>query len=406
MAAKKSKPRQKSAQEKRREEQAQIPKEGTTTEIRDALNKQFGTTVSPIIIDKPPVIVPSGILSMDLVVGNCGLLGGRIMDIHGWEGTGKTLLCLTIAGYVQKCTKINREGKVVQKQAAFLDAEGTFSVPFAQSAGVDTDELILIESTPDELLSGEKYFDAMFLCLKMGVDYIILDSCPALIPDQVMINEMDQGQKAPEAQLLSRGIKIAAGYSSSNGTSLVHFINQKRAKPMAKSWERPEIETGGNALKFYSSYRFDVVSHENIVKKVLGVDGIYRAKKVGVNSRVKVVKNKTAPIPPELPSKNYHFDFDVYFEDFIDDEKIEYRRGVDVAKDFMDTGIRTGVVKQSSSWFSFGTINSNGKSDFVKKLKAQPEIMGEIRDEVFAKMGIIPRVIEPAEEEAAEEEAA
>jgi recombination protein RecA len=401
MAAKKTKTRAKSAQEKKREEQASIPKEGTTTEIRDALNKQFGTTVAPVIVEKPPVVVPTGILSMDLAVGNCGLLGGRIMDIHGWEGTGKTLLCLTIAGYIQKCSKVNHKNEVVPKQAAFLDAEGTFSKAFAESAGVNTDELILVESTPEELLSGEKYFDAMFLCLKMGVDYIILDSCPALIPDQVMINEMDQGQKAPEAQLLSRGIKIATGRASSNGTSLVHFINQKRSKPMAQKWERNEIETGGNALKFYSSYRFDVVSHEDIIKKVLGVDGQYRAKKVGVNSRVRIIKNKTAPIPSELPSKNYHFDFDVYFEDFIDDEKIEYRRGVDVAKDFMETGIRTGVVKQSSSWFSFSTINANGRPAFVKALKEQPAIMGEIRDEVFAKMGIAPTAIEPTEEEAA-----
>lgn len=384
----KPKPKNKRAQDQAKE--VSLFKTGDASLVREQLNKEIGgAQVAQKPVEKPVIVTPSGILSMDLAVGNGGLIGGRIMDIHGWEGTGKTLLCMTIGGYIQRCTKVDSEGKVVPKLVAFLDAEGTFSKKFAESAGMDTENLILIQSTPEKILTGEEYFDMMNLCLRMGVDYIILDSCPALVPSQVFVNNVGQGQKAPDAQLMSMGVKKASSLASATGQSLVHFVNQKRGRPMASKWEKSETETGGNALKFYSSYRFEVVSHEEIYKNVEGMDGQFRKKRVGVNSRVRVIKNKTATIPPELPSKNYHFDFDVYFDSFRDDEGIEYMRGVDVVKDFVDTGIRTGVIVQKSSWYSFGNLNENGTANLIKKIKEQPQVLSEIRAEVFHAMGMI-----------------
>jgi hypothetical protein len=254
---------------------------------------------------------------------------------------------------------------------------------------MDTENLILIQSTPDKILTGEDFFNMMNVCLQMGVDYIILDSCPALVPAQVFVNDVGQGQKATTAQLMAEGVKKASSLAAATGQSLVHFINQKRGKPMSAKWEKSESETGGNALKFYSSYRFEVVSHEDIYKAVEGLDGQFRKKRVGVNSRVKIVKSKVAPVPPELPSKNYHFDFDVYFENFRDDEGIEYIRGVDVVKDFVDTGIRTGVIVQKSSWFSFGSLNENGTINLIKKIKENPAVLADIRTEVFNAMGMV-----------------
>jgi len=362
---------------------------GNAALVRQRLNEAIDANIAQKPVDKPLIITPTGILSMDLAVGNGGLFGGRIMDIYGWEGTGKTLLCMTIGGYIQRCMKVDSDGKVVPKLVAFLDAEGTFSKQFAESAGMDVENLILVQSTPEKILTGEDYFDSMNVCLQMGVDYIILDSAPALVPSQVFVNQTGQGQKAPEAQLLSAGIRKASSLAAATGQSLVHFVNQKRHKPMAAKWEKSEMETGGNALKFYSSYRFEVVSHEEIHKNVEGADGIYRKKRVGVNSRVRITKNKTATIPAELPSKNYHFDFDVYFDNFRDDEGIEYIRGVDIVKDFVDTGIRTGVIIQKSSWFSFGNFNENGTTNLIKKIKENPTVLAEIRSEVFNKMGMV-----------------
>lgn len=393
----------KKAKKKRAKDKAKefkIETSANVTEIRDLINKKVEGNVAEEVVEKPAVVLPTGILSMDLAVNNGGLLGGRIMDIHGWEGTGKTLVCMTIGGYIQRCQKLDANGNVVNRMVAFLDAEGTFSPAFAQSAGLDTDNLILVKSTPDRILSGEDYFDIIVTLLQIGIDYIIVDSCPALTPSQVLVNETGQGQKATRAAVIAQGLERITPYVNATGHSLVHFINQKRNRPMAKPYESSESETGGNALKFFSSYRFEVTGHEDIMKNVLGADGEYRGKKVGVRSKVRVIKNKTAPIPPFLPSSNFHFDFDVYFEDFQDDEGMEYHRGVDVVKDYIDTGILCGVIEQNSSWFKFGDIKANGKTAMIQEIRAKPEVMTEIRDAVFSRMKVtVPTAPVPDQEQ-------
>lgn len=377
---------------------------GDIDTIRSEINASIGASVAQEVKDRPIAVVPSGILSMDLAVGNGGLVGGRICDVYGWEGTGKTLVNLTIGGYIQRCQKYDSKGNLVSKSVAFLDAEGTFDRKFALSAGLDPDQIILVQSTPDKLMTGEDFFNAMKLLLQWGIDYIILDSCPAIMPAQALVNEVGgQGQKATSAQLLSEGIKMSSTFAAATGRSIVSYINQKRGRPMATMWQKSEYETGGNALKFYSSYRFEVVGHEDIVKNVETINGTFTSKIVGVNSRIRIIKNKTSPLPAFLPSKNYHFDFDVYFEEFRDDEGVEYIRGVDVVKDFVDTGVRAGVVKQSSSWFSFADLKGNGKAQLIKQLKERPEYLNQIRGEVFQAMGIEDSsgmsILPPVEEE-------
>ena len=377
-------------QPKKKDEEIHISQSGDVQAIREAINTQLKSNVATEVKDKSVIVIPSGILSMDLAVGNGGLVAGRIMDIYGWEGTGKTLLCMSIAASIQRQYKIDAAGKQVRRIVAMLDAEGTFSKEFATSAGLNTDELILVQSTPECILSGEKFFDIMVLLLGRGIDYMIVDSCPALTPSSVIVNDMGFGQKAQPAQLMAAGLSKISPLVNANGQTLVHFINQKRGKPMSGPYERPEQETGGNALKFFSSYRFEVVRATDIIKKVLGIDGVYREKKVGVNSCVRIIKNKTGPIPPYITGTTYHFDFDVYFELFRDEDGIEYHRGIDICKDYCATGLRVGVIKQNSSWFSFGNLKANGMNDLIIKIKEKPEIMNEIRGEVFDKMGSKP----------------
>jgi recombination protein RecA len=364
-------------------------------ELRAELNIKFKDVASPAA-DKPISVMSTGILSMDLAIDNGGYLTGRVSDINGWEGTGKTMLCMAIGGAVQRQTKTikikNKDGdlkdKVVKRIVAFVDAEGTFSKSFAESVGLSTDSevFILIQSTPDEILYGEKYFDIMKDLIAGGVDYIIVDSCPALTPKQVIVNEIGQGQKAPLSQLMASGLSAVTPLINAFGQTHLQFINQRRGKPMASQYEASEQETGGNALKFYSSYRFQVINHEDIVKNVLCADGSYSSMVVGVTSRVKITKNKTSSIPACMPGKSYHFEYDVYFESFEADDGVVYSRGVDIIKDFVETGVRTGVIQQNSSWFKFGELNCNGKAELTLELRNKPEILGQIREAVYAKM--------------------
>jgi len=383
-----AKKKTKKSSSKKKDDQIVLSQSGDIDQLRSKINDRYKTEVAPSVVEKPIIVMPGGILSLDLAVGNGGLVAGRVLDIFGWEGTGKTLLCLAIAGYIQRCTKIDSNGNTVNRVVAMLDAEGTFSKAFADSAGVDTENLILIQSTPDKILSGEDFFDILTVLVGSGVDYIIVDSCPALVPTTVIQGDTGEGRLASQAQLMSMGLSKNTPLINACGQTLVHFVNQMRGKPM--DLYKTEQETGGNALKFYSSYRFRVVRADDIIKKVLGADGVYREKKVGVTSCVRIIKNKTAPIPAYIPSTTYHFEFDVYFEEFIDETGIAYTRGVDVVKDYCETGIRTGVIEQKGSWFNFGNIKGQGRDDLYMKVRSNPQVMADIRDQVFAKMGGVP----------------
>lgn len=86
--------------------------------------------------------------------------------------------------------------------------------------------------------------------------------------------------------LLSQALrKLTAVISRSN--TMVIFIKQLRMK-IGVMFGNPEITTGGNALKFYSSVRLDIRRIGAIKKgdEILGL---------GNETRVKVVKNKVAP---------------------------------------------------------------------------------------------------------------
>ena len=81
--------------------------------------------------------ISSGSLSLDIALGVGGYPRGRVIEIYGPESSGKTTLTLHAIAECQKGGGI----------AAFIDAEHAFDRYYAQSLGVDIDELIV--SQPD-----------------------------------------------------------------------------------------------------------------------------------------------------------------------------------------------------------------------------------------------------------------
>jgi recombination protein RecA len=348
------------------------PKNRDPKSISEAINKYFKSNISGFATDEQHIAsgtkYSTGILSLDRYLGIGGILGGRIMDIYGWEGTGKTLTSLTVAASIQR-----QGGK-----AAFLDAEGTFSKSLAEAVGVNVDELIIIESTPERVLTGEDYFNAASMLVQSGVEFIIIDSVPALIPSSRLLATVGQGQKAALASMMSEGLSQLTSLITANKRSVIWFINQMRSKPMVM-FGSPDDSTGGNALKFYASYRLMVRKVEDIVKKVPSANGEYEPKIIGVTVKATLQKNKTAVIPHEPIT------FDVYFENVTDEDGMTYSAGVDVYKDIMEVGIASGIIRQESSWFYYENIKGNGRRAFMDALRAAPpSIIQEIRDRVLS----------------------
>ena len=171
---------------------------------------------------------------------------------------------------------------------AFIDAEHALDPGYAKKLGVNIDELLI--SQPD---TGEQALEISDTLVKSeGIDLLVIDSVAALVPRAELEGEMGDSLPGLQARLMSQALrKLTSSISKTN--TMVVFINQLRMK-IGVMFGSPEVTTGGNALKFYSSVRLDIRRIGAIKDK----DNI-----IGNQTRVKVVKNKMAP-----PFKMVEFD--------------------------------------------------------------------------------------------------
>src|SRR4249919_4087871 len=215
-------------------------------------------------------VIPTGSIALDLALGVGGIPRGRITEIYGPEGSGKTTLCQHIIANAQ------RGGGY----AAFIDAEHALDRTYAERCGVDITNLLI--SQPD---TGEQALEIVDALIRSNaIDVVVIDSVAALTPRAEIEGEMGDSFVGLQARLMSQAMrKLTSGISSSN--TAVVFTNQLREK-IGVMFGNPEVTSGGKALKFYASVRLDIRRTDTIKDK---------EDVVGSHVRVKVVKNKVAP---------------------------------------------------------------------------------------------------------------
>ena len=194
--------------------------------------------------------ISTGSISLDLATGIGGIAKGRIAEIYGPESSGKTTLTLHIIAEAQK-----NGGK-----AAFIDAEHALDPEYAENLGVNIDELIV--SQPD---TGEQALEICEMLVRSGaLDVVVIDSVAALVPKAEIEGAMGDSVVGLQARLMSQALRKLAAIINKSNTSVI-FINQLREK-IGIMYGSPEVTTGGKALKFYASMRFDVRRVETIKK--------------------------------------------------------------------------------------------------------------------------------------------
>lgn len=361
----------------------EVPRGKDMTSLSAAINKYLKGDCSKVASEMGDTVdttylYETGILSLDKYFGVGGMLGGRIMNAWGWEGTGKTLTALTIGAHIQKqkytpCPGNNEgEGRV-----AFLDAEGTYSPSMAKAVGLDPNKVMLFNSTPERILSGEDYFDIMKILIQNGFEFIIVDSLPALVPTSRMNATIGQGQKATSAVLIAEGLQQLTPLLNGFRRSVVWMINQKRMKPMVM-FGPTEGHTGGEAIRFFESYSLEVKKRGDIVKNVPTSNGRFEDRRIGVTVEARLHKNKTAPIPVDVVQ------YDIYFENATDSKGDTFHTGVDIYKDVVSVATSVGVIAKSSSWYSYGELKANGEEAFISALRnADRSVLESIRAEVL-----------------------
>ncbi|MBZ9572499.1 recombinase RecA [Patescibacteria group bacterium] len=292
----------------------------------------------PVAVD----VIPTGSISLDLALGVSGIPRGRVVEIFGPEGGGKTTLALHILAEAQK-----RGG-----QAAFIDAEHALDPDWAKRIGVNVDDLLI--SQPD---SGEQALEIVETLVRSGtVDVIVIDSVAALTPRAEIAGEMGEFQIGLQARLMSQALRKLSSIISKTKTSVI-FLNQTRMK-IGIRFGNPETTPGGLALKFYSSVR---IALRRIAQIKHGEEII--ASRI----KAKIVKNKVA-----APFKTTEFD-------------IYYNEGISYLADILNTGEKVDIVKKAGSWFQYENIKLGQGIEGAKKfLKENPEITKKIEKAIIS----------------------
>jgi recombination protein RecA len=318
------------------------------------IERQFGKGSMMRLGERELVALPSistGSLALDIALGIGGLPRGRVVEIYGPESSGKTTLTLQVIGEAQKAGGT----------CAFIDAEHAHDPNYAQSLGVDTDNLLV--SQPD---TGEQALEICDMIVRSGaVDVVVIDSVAALTPKAEIEGEMGDSHMGLQARLMSQALRKMTGNIKQSNT-LVIFINQIRMK-IGVMFGSPETTTGGNALKFYSSVRLDI----RRIGSIKEGDEV-----VGNETRVKVVKNKVAP-----PFREAEF-------------QILYGKGIYRMGEVLELGVKQGIVDKSGAWYSYGDERiGQGRKNATDYLEANPEIAVEIERKIRAEL--LPRLARP-----------
>ena len=326
------------------------------------IEKQFGQGAVMKMGDKGSMSmesVPTGALALDLALGIGGMPRGRIAEIFGPEGSGKTTLATHVVAEAQ------RNGGI----CAYIDAEHAMDPVYAKAIGVDVDELLI--SQPD---TGEQALEIADMLIRSGaLDVVVIDSVAALTPRAEIEGDMGDTHVGLQARLMSQALRKLTSNLNKSKTICI-FINQLREK-IGVMFGSPETTPGGRALKFYSSVRLDI----RRIEAIKDGDEI-----VGNRTRVKVVKNKCAP-----PLRQAEFD-------------IMYGAGISREGSVIDLGADLDIVKKSGAWYTYeGEQLGQGRENAKRFLTENPEVMMEITDRVWREA--MPDTDEPVE--AAEEEA-
>lgn len=286
-------------------------------------------------------VIPTGSISLDMILGVGGVPRGRVIEIFGPEASGKTTLALHILAEAQK------KGGT----GAFIDVEHALDPDYARKIGVNVDELLI--SQPD---SGEQALQIMETLVRSGqVDVIVVDSVAALAPKAEIEGEAGEFQIGLQARLMNQALRKLSSIVAKTKTVVI-FLNQIRMK-IGILFGNPETTPGGLALKFFASVRIDLRKTAQIKHG----DEI-----IGNRVRVKIVKNKVA-----APFKTTEFD-------------IYYNEGISYLTDLLNTGLKTGIIKKAGSWLQYEETQLGQGMDASKTfLKEKPEVVKKIKTAIL-----------------------
>ena len=320
-----------------------------------AINKHYGATSIFHGSENISIQVESwssGCLAFDSVLG-CGIPRGRIIEVSGPEGSGKTAFCASVIGYWQE--KYNAK-------CAFLDGEATASPVWFKSLSVNWEKLLY--SAPDTL---EQVLDTIDTLASTGqVQLIVYDSIASLPSIAEAEKSAGDVNVAALSKVLTSALRKLTPVLSKNKCTVI-FINQLREKIGAYSPTGSVVTStpGGRALKHAASLRLEM-------KRAYGEGSQIKENGmiVGHQVAIKCKKNKLSSAQGAEASFMLH-----------------YTKGVDRVEDAITTAGTIGVIERpNSKTYIYKDLKVTGYDNFVSALKENKKLLDELVRDTQAKM--------------------
>jgi recombination protein RecA len=310
------------------------------------VQQQFGPNIlaSPNgTATMPPQVIATGSLALDHALGIGGIPRGRITEVYGPEGVGKTTLALSVIAQAQQA---GGTGVVI-------DTEHALDLAWAATAGVDTHALLLCR--PE---SGEQALQVASVLIDSGaVDVLVVDSIAALVPQVELDGQIGEHFAGVQANLLSQALRRLAGPIARANTAVV-VTNQLRQRAGVSG--QALYTAGGRALGYYASVRLHLHQPSSVTEQ----DRV-----IGSSVRVQVVKNKLAQ-PWQVADLELHGD-----------------HGLSGEASLLDLGLQAGLLTQRGAWTSYGSVQlGRGRQAARRHLRDHPDLTARLDGELRARL--------------------
>ena len=304
--------------------------------------------------------VSTGSSLLDLAISNRpygGVPVGRITEITGLEGSGKSLIAAHILAETQ------RKGGV----AVYIDTEAAVSREFLTAIGVNLSNMMYLplETIEDIFEAIENIINTVRNNEKSKLVTIVVDSLAGASTKIEMDADFDKdGWATTKAILLSKAMRKINNLIAKEKICLI-LTNQLRQKLNAMGFADPWTTSGGKAVAFHSSVRIRLANEGALKKKDFGgVDMV-----IGAKTKAKVIKSRVGPSQRKAT-------FNVFYDSGIDN----YSGWVEVLKTYK-------FLKPAGAYNKYTFVNRTDEEETIQFLKSElPTIFiqrPEIREAMY-----------------------
>lgn len=292
--------------------------------------------------------VPTNNLAVDYVIGRRGLPIGRIVEISGQSGSGKSSFVAGLIGSAQA------QGIT----CALIDAENSYDPSWARRFNVDTEALILIEpKTLEESFDMTREVIKAFREESQTESILVVYDSVSAIPTNAELEQEDSSAssaQAEHARIISRELRKIGGLVKDQNVCLT-FVSQLKTNPRATPWGDSESIIGGSAIKFHAGLRLRLAKTKTLKEK--------DSPPHGQTIQVTALKNK-------FTSPGKVCTFDLYFEEGFKPKEI-----------LLDRMVECDIVKEKAGWYEW-------EGQKLRKDKLAPLLDDAMMETTYEKLGI------------------